>query len=60
MDLTQMLKSHSEFKKIPIIYFSSRDNIVQLAKQAGADDYLRKPLDIDGLTDIARRYLARV
>lgn len=59
MDLTQMLKSHAEYKKIPVVYFSGRDDIVQLAKQAGADSYLRKPLDVDGLMEIADKYLAQ-
>jgi len=58
MDLTQMLKSHSEFKKIPVIYFSHRDDITQLAKQAGADGYLRKPFEVDGLINITGKYLA--
>jgi len=57
MDLIQMLKSHSEFKKIPVIYFTGRDDIVQLAKQAGADSYLRKPFDVNGLIEMARKYL---
>jgi len=57
MDLTQMLKSHPEFKKIPVIYFSHQDDIVQLAKQAGADGYLRKPIQVDGLIDITSKYL---
>ena len=59
MDLTLMLKAHSAFKKIPVIYFSGRDDIVQLAKQAGADSYLRKPLDITGLKDMVQKYLPR-
>lgn len=58
MDLTQMLKFHAKFKEIPIIYFSHRDDIVQLAKQAGADAYLRKPFKVDGLIDITSKYLA--
>lgn len=59
MDLTQMLKSHSVFKKIPVIYFSGRDDIALLAKQAGADSYLRKPLDVGSLMDMAQKYLAK-
>ena len=57
MDLAQMLKSHPEYKKIPVIYFSHVDDIVQLAKQAGADGYLRKPFEIDGLIGITSKYL---
>ena len=56
-DLTQMLKSHLEFKKIPVIYFSHLDDIIRLAKQAGADGYLRKPFEVAGLIDITSKYL---
>jgi two-component system cell cycle response regulator DivK len=58
MDLARMLKSHDSFKSIPVIYFSGRDDIVRLAKQAGADNYLRKPLDVNMFTNIALRYAA--
>jgi two-component system response regulator (stage 0 sporulation protein F) len=57
MDLTRMLKSHSAFSKIPVIYFTGRDNIVQLAKEAGADDHFRKPFDVNGLLEITARNL---
>ena len=56
-DLTQMLKSHLEFKKIPVIYFSHLDDIIRLAKKAGADGYLRKPFEVAGLIDITSKYL---
>lgn len=58
MDLSLMLKSHPEFGKIPVIYFSGHENIVQLAKEARADSYLRKPFEINGLLEITRKYLA--
>lgn len=60
MNLTQMLKAHAAFNKIPVIYYSGRDDIVLLAKQAGADSYLRKPIDPVGLIDMAQRYLSGV
>jgi len=56
MDLTGMLKSHTEFKKIPVIYFSGLGDIIQLATQAGADGYLKKPFEVDGLISIASKY----
>lgn len=58
MDLSRMLKSHAKYKGIPVIYFSGRDDIAELAKTAGADNYLRKPFDTSGLVEIARKYLA--
>jgi CheY-like chemotaxis protein len=57
MDLTRMLKSHSTFARIPVIYFTSRDNIAQLAKEAGADGYFKKPFEVNGLMEITARYL---
>lgn len=57
MDLTRMLKSHPEFAIIPIIYFSGRDDIVQLAKEAGANGYFRKPFQVNGLIEVVNRYL---
>ncbi|HEY6902566.1 MAG TPA: response regulator [Puia sp.] len=58
-DLTRALKSHPEFKNIPVIYFSGRDDIVQLAEQARADDYLKKPLKLESLLEITHKYLAQ-
>jgi CheY-like chemotaxis protein len=57
-DLVSMLKSLSKFEQIPIIYFTGRDDIILLAKEAGADDYLRKPFKPHGLIDMAGKYLA--
>lgn len=57
MDLTRMLKSHAIFRGIPVIYFSGRDDIVRLARSAGADSYLKKPFAPNGLVEIARKYL---
>jgi CheY-like chemotaxis protein len=59
MDLTRMLKAHPTFASIPVIYFSGRDDIVGLAKQAGADGYFGKPFETDGLIKITHTYLAR-
>lgn len=60
MDLIRMLKSHAAYRKIPVIYFSGRDDIVQLAEKAGADSYLRKPYNINGLLEVTHTYLGRV
>lgn len=46
---TQAIKSVSEFKHIPVIYFSANNDIKSLAEQAGADTFLAKPFDIDEL-----------
>ena len=46
---TQLLKSHPDFKIIPVIYFSANNDIQTLAKKAGADAVLAKPFDLDEL-----------
>jgi two-component system cell cycle response regulator DivK len=43
---TQTIKSQTDLKDIPVIYFSANNDIQSLAKQAGADTYLEKPFDL--------------
>ena len=57
-DLARFLKSRPEYSETPIIYFSGRDDIVQLAKEAGANGYLRKPFESGSLIGMAESYLA--
>ena len=57
MDLTRMLKSHSKYSSIPIVYFTGRDDIVHLAKEAGADGYFKKPFEVEGLISVTAKYL---
>ena len=49
---TQAIKNHPDFSKIPVIYFSANNNIKALAKEAGADNFLAKPFDIEELEHI--------
>ena len=56
-DLLHMLKSRAAYADIPIVYFSGRHDIVELAKQGGADGYLSKPYQAEGLLALTRRYL---
>jgi CheY-like chemotaxis protein len=57
-DLTRMLKSRPEYAGIPIIYFSGRQDIVELTKQTGANGYFKKPYEVDGLLAVTRRYMS--
>ena len=52
MIATQTLKSHPEFKMIPIIYFSANHDIKNLSLLAGADTYLEKPFDISQFEEV--------
>lgn len=49
---TQKLKRNENLKKIPIIFFSANSDIQQLSKQAGADNYLAKPFNLEDLQAI--------
>lgn len=54
---TQQLKSNQDLKNIPVILFSANSNLPQLAEEAGADDYLRKPFDLEELESLAYKYV---
>ncbi|RYD55342.1 MAG: response regulator [Sphingobacteriales bacterium] len=43
LEAVASLKSHAEFRSIPIVYFSSSAELERLARKAGADAYLQKP-----------------
>lgn len=59
IEATRLLKADSDLKKIPVIYFSANSNVWQLAEEAGADDYLAKPFDIDQFEEAASKFLAK-
>jgi CheY-like chemotaxis protein len=55
---TQKIKNSPATSSIPVIYFSANSDIRLLAKQAGAEQYLAKPFDLEDLTriiDLANR-----
>ncbi|SDQ09927.1 Response regulator receiver domain-containing protein [Chryseobacterium soldanellicola] len=54
---TNLLKSHEEFSTIPVIYVTANNDIVALAEQAQADDYVAKPFNLDDLEGKVAKYL---
>lgn len=56
---TQTLKSSSDLKNIPVIYFSANSDIQLLASHAGAETYLAKPFDLDDLEKVINRVLKK-
>ena len=58
IDATRALKADDNLKNIPVIYFSANNDVKALAEQAGADDYLSKPFDIQELERIVGKYIA--
>lgn len=57
VEATRLLKSHEEFKKIPVIYVTANNDIVALARQAQADDYVAKPFNLDDLEEKVAKYI---
>ena len=58
IEATKLLKANPQLKDIPVIYFSANSNISELANQAGADDFLAKPFDIDLFEKTVKKYTA--
>jgi CheY-like chemotaxis protein len=52
----QELKKSPELSSIPIVILSAHGNVRDAALALGAADYLRKPLQLDSLLEIAERY----
>ena len=57
IEATRLLKSNENLKHIPVVYFSANININQLAKQAGADDFIAKPFDINLFEEKVLKYI---
>lgn len=57
VEATQLLKSSVDLNQIPVIYFTANTDVETLAKEAGADDYLAKPFDINIFEDMVKKHL---
>lgn len=58
-DITKKLKAHKDTKNIPVLIISASYNIRELVKQAGADDFIPKPYDIDDLVNKVESYISK-
>lgn len=56
-EIAKHLKSQEETKRIPVIMFSANPSSEQKAREAGADDFLTKPFEIDDLLAKVANYL---
>ena len=54
--IAKELKEETETKNIPIIMISAHPNAKNMAKLAGADDFIAKPFDIDDLLNIVKKH----
>jgi|SRR6185437_2932137 len=58
LEATRLLKANPLYARIPIIYFSGQDDVVQLAAAAGADECLRKNFYMPQLLELTAKYIA--
>lgn len=58
VEATRLLKSHAEYKHIPVIYCSANNDVESLANRAGAETYLSKPFDLDDLEQKVEQVIA--
>jgi len=59
LDICRHLKSQFATQHIPVIMISASPDIGILSKQAGADDYLEKPFDINCLLRMIKEQLQK-
>lgn len=55
-EVCRALKQHAETTTIPVILVSANSDLPAMAEQAGADDHLAKPFEIDDLLDKVAAY----
>jgi DNA-binding response OmpR family regulator len=55
-EITKILKRDPETKDIPIIVVSALNDTQKVASEAGADDYLAKPFDMNDLIAKVQKY----
>jgi DNA-binding NtrC family response regulator len=54
----QLLKENSDTAKIPVILFSANNNIEEIAADAKADYFLKKPFDIGTLSTLVNKAIS--
>lgn len=54
---TQQLKNNAKTRDIPVILFSANENILEICKKVNANDYLKKPFDIDDLKSTVAKHI---
>jgi CheY-like chemotaxis protein len=53
----QMLKGHALVKHIPVIYLTAHADAGHLARQAGADAHLMKPVEARAVMEMTHRFI---
>ena len=55
-EIARELKANKKTKDIPIVILTAYPNAAELAKQAGANNYLPKPFDLENLWKMTGKY----
>lgn len=60
-ELAELIKNHREMNKIPIVFVSGQasEEDISRAYQIGADDFIKKPFEIDQLKSTVTKYLEK-
>ena len=60
-DLFEKVRSNPKYSKIPYVFMSSLDDYdaKRTAREIGADDYLEKPFDTEGIKNVVLNLLVR-
>lgn len=59
-EICKYLKSQESTKNIPIIMISATRDLVESAREAGAEDYLAKPFQVEELLEKIEKYTSKV
>lgn len=59
VEATRLLKDHTHFKNIPVIYVTANNDIAALAESAQADDYVAKPFNLEDLEEKVAFYMKK-
>jgi DNA-binding response OmpR family regulator len=57
--LCKYIKGHEDLKHIPVILVSANLEIDRIKEECGADDYIKKPFDLDYFYKIVDSYAQR-
>jgi two-component system aerobic respiration control protein ArcA len=51
LELAKLLKEHEDLRSIPLIFVSGKTSEIDVKRgfEAGADDYIKKPFDVDNI-----------
>lgn len=56
-EVCKNLKSQKATKHIPVVILSANQDTEKLAREAGADDFITKPFDMDKLLETIARHI---